>query len=104
MKIKTKILFRLHGGIHWLDKDDQRNYTHIPKEKAPYKWAVNQSDAERLFKRTILLALRKRFPRRYCPPKFADIFFYDAWVEKVEVPQREFSVQRQLRLFKRTSR
>lgn len=104
MKIKTKILFKLYGDIWWLDKTDQRNYLNIPKEKALYKWAVTQAEAERLFKRTIFLGIRKQLPRQYCPPKFADILLYDAWIKKVEVPPRKFSAQRQLSLFKRMSR
>lgn len=101
MKIKTKMLFKLHGGIHWLNRNDQRNYFYIPKEKALYKWATDEADAERLFKRTILLALRKRLPRRCCPPRFSDILFYDAWIEKMEeAGKKKVPAQKQLRLFK----
>lgn len=104
MKVKTKKQFKLYGDIWWLDKADQRHYHNISKEKPLYKWAEDESEAERLFKRTIFLAIRKQLPRQYCPPKFADILLYGAWVEKVQVPQRKFPVQRQLKLFKRTPR
>lgn len=89
MRIKERILFKLYGGINWIDRNDNKHFFYIEPKNATFKWASSQAEAERLFKRDIRNYL-KRIRGSY-PQKLAHIFLYEAEIE--EVKRKKMAVQ-----------
>ncbi len=104
MKIKTKTLFKLWGGIWWLGERDEKSYFFIPKnEKSErwFKWAPDEKTVTGLFKREVQKYLQEKLRLKY-PPKFYHIWFnLGATIEKLK--SKKVSVQKQLKLFKKRS-
>ncbi len=100
MKITTKILFKLYGGICWIDRGNEPHYLYVPEQKAIFRWALTSAKAKFLFKRYIRFILKEQNPKNY-PAKLSLIFLNRAKIK--EVKQKKEIAQKQLKLFKKPS-
>ncbi|MFW6130808.1 MAG: hypothetical protein ACOC56_06440 [Atribacterota bacterium] len=99
MKIKTKILFKLYGGICWIDRNNEPHYFYLPEQKALFRWALTPTQAKFYFKKIIQIFLKKQNPR--CCPKLSQILLNRAKIKQVK--SKKEVIQKQFKLFKKPS-